>query len=147
MTRRCLLVLIVGLLNGLPGSLSWAQEAERLAHFENAVRPLLVEKCLKCHGPQKSESGLRLDSRDRLLQGGDSGPAVVPGDAAGSLLLQAVRHEDGLAMPPTGRLKPGYARATSLRRPGDYCALVVTRSSLTEPWGRARPIVTTPTRA
>ncbi len=88
-----------------------AQEPGGVAHFENAVRPVLVERCLKCHGTQKSESGLRVDQRERLLQGGDSGPALVPGDPAGSLLLKAVRHEDDLAMPPTGRLKPEQVAA------------------------------------
>src|SRR5262245_21626870 len=58
--------------------------------FENKVRPLLVENCFKCHGDKKPKAGLRLDSRAAILEGGDSGPAIVPGDPAKSLLVKAV---------------------------------------------------------
>jgi hypothetical protein len=77
--------------------------------FEKKVRPLLHARCLSCHSAaaKKSRGGLRLDSRPAMLKGGDSGPAVVPGQPAKSLLLQAVRHEhETLAMPPTGKLPP-----------------------------------------
>ncbi len=77
---------------------------QALAHFENHVRPVLVEHCIKCHGPKKAESGLRLDRRATALAGGDSGPAVVPGQPDKSLLLAAVRHRDDLEMPPDGKL-------------------------------------------
>ena len=73
--------------------------------FETRVRPLLAEKCYPCHSA--SEMGnLRLDSKERLLKGGKSGPAVVPGDPEKSLLVQAItgRHER-LKMPPTEPLK------------------------------------------
>ena len=59
--------------------------------FERRVRPLLVERCLKCHGPKKQESGLRLDSRAAILKGGDSGPAARLGLPGSSLLIEAVR--------------------------------------------------------
>ena len=71
--------------------------------FEKQVRPLLVKHCIKCHGPRKQEGGLRLDSREAILKGGETGPAVVAGKPAESLLLEAVRYE-GLEMPPTGQL-------------------------------------------
>ncbi len=75
-----------------------APEAE--AFFENRVRPLLVEHCYECHSEKKVKGGLRVDSRDALLKGGDTGPSIVPGDSAKSLLLRAVRHEvRDLAMP------------------------------------------------
>ena len=74
--------------------------------FEGQVRPLLLEKCVKCHGDTKSESGLRLDSRAALMQGGDSGPAIVPGDPAKSLLVTAMKHDGGIEMPP-GTFLPG----------------------------------------
>lgn len=77
-------------------------ELERL--FEARVRPLLVAKCQQCHGEKVAEAGLRLDSRRSLLAGGDSGPAVVPGDVAQSRLLDAVRHAGDVAMPPDERL-------------------------------------------
>jgi mono/diheme cytochrome c family protein len=73
---------------------------EGLAVFERVVRPVLHGTCARCHGAKKASGGLRLDSRAALLEGGDSGPAVVPSDPGQSLLIQAIRHEDGLAMPP-----------------------------------------------
>ena len=75
--------------------------------FESKVRPVLVEHCYKCHSPQAKvpKGGLRLDSLDALRKGGDTGPAVVPGDADASLLVQAVRYKDGQTrMPPKGKL-------------------------------------------
>ncbi len=89
-----------------PGT--WAQAApppDAAAFFETRVRPVLVDSCGKCHGPTKQASGLRLDTRAALLEGGLNGPAVVPGDPDASLLVQVVRqtHED-LKMPPKGKL-------------------------------------------
>ena len=73
-------------------------------HFESRVRPLLIERCHKCHGSTIKKGSLRLDSRAAVLAGGDAGSAVVPGKPDESLLLQAVRHQNGLAMPPDGKL-------------------------------------------
>ncbi len=70
------------------------------AFFERKIRPILVDSCGKCHGGKKQEAGLRLDGREAILQGGDSGPAIVPGKPGESLIIRAVRHEGDLAMPP-----------------------------------------------
>ena len=80
--------------------------AEGVEFFERQVRPVLVEQCYKCHGPDgKAKGGLRLDTRDGVLRGGDSGPAVVPGDAKGSRLVESVRYGNpDLQMPPKHRL-------------------------------------------
>src|SRR5687767_5940157 len=72
--------------------------------FESRVRPLLVEKCQKCHAGPKTKGGLRLDSRDAIFKGGDTGPAAVAGEPEKSLLIRAVRHAGELKMPPTGKL-------------------------------------------
>jgi hypothetical protein len=75
--------------------------------FEKKVRPLLAERCHKCHSTQakKRRGGLLLDSRASILKGGDSGPAVVPADPDKSLLVQAVRYQnEQVQMPPTGKL-------------------------------------------
>ncbi len=68
--------------------------------FEKEVRPLLVERCLKCHGDQKPKGGLQLTSRAAVLKGGDTGPAAVVGKPEQSLLIQAVRQTGDLKMPP-----------------------------------------------
>ena len=69
--------------------------------FESKVRPLLAAKCHSCHSDSEM-GGLRLDSLERVLQGGTRGPAVVPGEPSSSLLLAAVRRtHDELKMPPT----------------------------------------------
>ncbi len=82
------------------------------AFFESKVRPVLVGSCLQCHGAKKQRGDLRLDSRAALLQGGERGPAVVPGDPDHSLLIQAVRHaHDDLKMPPNKRLSDADVQA------------------------------------
>ena len=73
--------------------------------FENEVRPLLAQSCIKCHGSEKQEGGLRLDSLDHMLAGGDSGPAITPGAVADSLIVSAIRYQD-FEMPPSGQLSP-----------------------------------------
>ena len=67
--------------------------------FETEIRPILVEHCIACHGAAEQSGGLRLDSKPALLKGGDSGPATVS-ESADSLLLEAVRRSDNVAMPP-----------------------------------------------
>ena len=67
--------------------------------FEARVRPVLAANCYACHASVQS-GGLRVDSRETLLEGGASGPAIIPGDPDGSLLVRAVRHEiEGREMP------------------------------------------------
>ena len=74
------------------------------AFFENRIRPVLIERCVSCHGPTKQFNGFRADSRAALLKGGDRGPALAPGKPDESLLLKALRHTGELKMPPTGKL-------------------------------------------
>src|SRR4051794_16771529 len=75
-----------------------------LDYFEREVRPILVDACHKCHGPNKQESDLRLDSREAALKGGVSGAAVVPGQPKKSLLIAAIRHVGDVKMPPQAKL-------------------------------------------
>jgi len=82
---------------------------DSLDHFERSIRPLLARRCWSCHSQQsgKSEGSLLLDDQQAWLKGGDSGPAILPGNAADSLLLQAVRYSSSdLQMPPSGSLAP-----------------------------------------
>jgi cytochrome c553 len=77
--------------------------AEKMARgtaiFKQHVRPALIDTCLKCHGGEKTEAELDVTDRDKLLKGGEHGPAVVPGDAKKSLLYLMVAHEKKPAMP------------------------------------------------
>jgi mono/diheme cytochrome c family protein len=75
--------------------------------FEKNIRPILVQHCQGCHGPEKQKAGLRLDSKAGWQTGGENGPAIVPGKPDRSLLIKAVRGAEGLErMPPTGSLSP-----------------------------------------
>src|SRR5258708_110180 len=86
-------------IDGTPKAVS-----EQEAFFEQKVRPLLVAKCLECHGEKKQEGGLRLDSRAALLKGNESGPAVVGGKPDESRLLEVIGYEDVIKMPPKQKL-------------------------------------------
>ena len=82
-----------------------AEAADGVAYFTDEVQPLLAKNCFKCHSGAEAEGGLRLTSRESILAGGDSGPAVdtdAPGD---SLLLEAINYES-YEMPPTGKMSP-----------------------------------------
>jgi cytochrome c553 len=80
------------------------QSAAEMEFFEKSVRPVLVANCFECHGPDKTKGRLRLDSRDMMMHGGESGPAIVPGNPKGSLLIQAIHYQDEPKMPPKGKL-------------------------------------------
>src|SRR5687768_4812748 len=80
---------------------------EALDFFESKVRPVLAQHCYECHGAGTSKANLRLDSRVGWQRGGDSGPALTPGDPDNSLLLQAVRHADPMLAMPKDKPKLG----------------------------------------
>ncbi|MGE3820273.1 MAG: c-type cytochrome domain-containing protein, partial [Isosphaeraceae bacterium] len=86
-----------------------APSAAQVEFFEKSIRPLLADRCYKCHGAQAKplKGGLRLDTREGLLRGGDGGPVVAPGDPDASPLIEAVRETDPLRrMPPDAPLSP-----------------------------------------
>src|SRR5262245_200540 len=83
-----------------------AISAEDREFFEKKIRPLLVESCFKCHSGPKAKGKLWLDTRAGLLKGGESGPAVVPGDVKKGLLLKAISYENAeLKLPREGKLQ------------------------------------------
>lgn len=89
----------------VPVFASVAQADERkVEFFEKQIRPLLINRCSKCHGARKQESGLRVDDRAAFFQGGDSGAAIQPGQAGNSLLLARVQARGDQQMPPDTRL-------------------------------------------
>ncbi|MEM7012456.1 MAG: DUF1553 domain-containing protein [Verrucomicrobiota bacterium] len=91
-------------LSGIAGAAELS--SEQITFFENKVRPLLLEHCAECHSQsEKIKGGLRLDSREGWMKGGDSGPAIAPGSPDESLLIKAVSYaEPDLEMPPTQQL-------------------------------------------
>ncbi len=109
--------------------------AEQLEFFETQIRPLLSAHCFECHSAKadKLKGGLRLDARPEVLRGGDSGPALVPGKSAESLLMEAVQWKS-LEMPPVGKLS------------ADKIALLAKWIELGAPWPAERkPQATSPT--
>ncbi len=80
--------------------------------FEKTVAPTLASECVRCHGPARQRSELRVDSRAALLQGGKRGPELVPGDPDASRIVAAIRHSDSdLEMPPKRTLAPEVVAA------------------------------------
>src|SRR5579883_1248712 len=81
-------------------------QSEAETFFETRIRPVLAGTCFKCHGGNKVSAGLRVDSRQALLGGGQSGPALVPGAPERSLLIRALRHSATaeIKMPPNQKL-------------------------------------------
>jgi hypothetical protein len=73
--------------------------------FETKIRPVLVAECYECHDAKKQKGDLRLDYRDGLLKGGEEGPAIVPGDAKKSLLIQSMEHSHETLVMPKKRPK------------------------------------------
>jgi Protein of unknown function (DUF1549)/Planctomycete cytochrome C len=81
--------------------------AEQIEFFENKIRPLFVNECFRCHSEEakRLKGDLRLDTREGMLKGGDTGAAIVPGEPDASLLIKAVRYKDeDTAMPPKKKL-------------------------------------------
>jgi hypothetical protein len=100
MMRILSLVVTVALL-----PLPVAMAVDQNEFFEVKVRPVLIESCFQCHGGEKTSSGLRVDRREHLMEGGERGAAIIPGDGENSLLVQSLRrtHVD-VAMPPSKSL-------------------------------------------
>ena len=102
---RVLYIVIILMLCGL----SRAAQPPELMSFEKNIRPILSQQCYECHSSQHDiKGGLSLDSKEGLLKGGDSGPALVPGKPEKSLILSAIKHED-YEMPPDKKLSDTIA--------------------------------------
>jgi hypothetical protein len=107
--RVCTCLLILAVLAWLGSPTRAAKPSPAAAEFfEKQVRPLLVQRCQRCHGDKRTEGGLKLTSRASLLEGGDNGPAAVAGKPGKSLLVKAIHYkDDDLKMPPKGKLPDG----------------------------------------
>ncbi len=112
-------------------------------YFEKRIRPLLIERCYECHSTEKGKSkgGLLLDSKAGWTKGGDSGPAIVPGDAEKSLLIQAVRWlDEDTQMPPKNKLPQAEIEAlvewVKMGAPDPRVATVVLNAPADSPLAR-----------
>ncbi|HVU44627.1 MAG TPA: PSD1 and planctomycete cytochrome C domain-containing protein [Terracidiphilus sp.] len=98
----CVLAASAGYGQGAPSS------AEEL--FNEQMKPVITEHCNGCHTFGGHSGGLRMDSYATLMQGGDDGPVIIPGDADSSMLMNAIRYKDeNLQMPPKGQLSDADA--------------------------------------
>ncbi|MFN0050663.1 MAG: PSD1 and planctomycete cytochrome C domain-containing protein [Planctomycetales bacterium] len=103
MVRRAIVPLIILAVLISPVAFGWCAEENRPVGevTQHDVLPILWLRCVVCHGARVTEGGLDLRRRESLLQGGKSGPAIVPGNPDASLLLQRIRAEE---MPPRRRV-------------------------------------------
>lgn len=91
---------------GIAGAAAPANDA-KIAFFEKTIRPILIKRCYECHSVEsgKSKGGLLIDSREAILKGGDTGPALVAGNPDKSHIIESVRYKnEDLQMPPKGAL-------------------------------------------
>ncbi len=93
------------------GSAPAADDPKGIDFFEKNIRPVLVANCYQCHSASSKELGgeLRLDTREGMRKGGESGLVIVPGKPGESPIVKALRHEDGLEMPPKDKLPDSVA--------------------------------------
>ena len=108
MSRRCwIAVVILGLATSVHAQAPKSPTPEGIEFFEKKIRPVLVDNCYSCHSTEakKTRGGLRLDTREATLKGGDTGPALVAGNPKNSLVVKALGYGDpDLKMPPKGKL-------------------------------------------
>jgi hypothetical protein len=105
-----LLIIVLGLTGAAlaparPGAAATPPPA-RPVSFAREVAPILDRWCVSCHGVHEAEAALRLDSLSGVMRGGDTGPVVIPGNPADSLLLAKIEHRHRPTMPPRRRLPP-----------------------------------------
>ncbi|HTE20938.1 MAG TPA: c-type cytochrome domain-containing protein, partial [Armatimonadota bacterium] len=96
-----------------PAEVASKPDTKGAEFFETKIRPLLAAECVACHTGANAKGKLDLLSRESILKGGELGPALAPGDPGKSLLMQAVRFEGHLKMPPRGKLSPAQIQALS----------------------------------
>lgn len=97
--QRFIRIFLGGLLIGsLAGGKAWADEkTEATPDFRKDVLPIFAEKCLRCHGAKRKGGKLDMRTLETMLTGGDTGPAIKPGAATQSLLIELIHHQE---MPP-----------------------------------------------
>ncbi len=136
MSRSIQILLITLLPCGMAHAAEPTPDPEAIKLFESKVRPVLVARCLKCHGEAQQKGQLRLDSREAVMKGGESGEVVVSGKPGDSLLIEAI-NRTGLEMPPDAPLKENeIAALTEWVRRGLPWPTVDGKSRTLEPGGK-----------
>lgn len=143
MSRLATWAVLAGLV-GLFGSLTLADEPSEQVDFANDIRPIFAKYCTKCHGDAKRQAGLRLDNSRGISTGGDSGDAIVPGNAVESLLYRAISGDENVEqMPPEGA-SPDVDEIALIRRWIDAGAAVPNDEpqdeSVTQHWAFRPPV-------
>src|SRR5881409_3692264 len=103
------LTLLLVVASGVATPPAALRAADSKVDFQRDIQPIFQNRCYECHGEKKQKSGMRLDRKSSVFQGGDSGkPAVVPGKSSNSVLIHRITStDDDEVMPPKGeRLKP-----------------------------------------
>jgi hypothetical protein len=108
----CLFAVTAAIRIAAPSTVLWAGQAEKPAaptpqqveFFETNIRPVLIDTCGECH-TENEDGELRTDSRAALLKGGETGPAIVPGDPEKSLLIHVIRRDEGFPRMPKSKPK------------------------------------------
>jgi hypothetical protein len=101
----CSVAVLGGIANSRLPAADDKLDPAQVEFFEKRVRPLLAANCFPCHSSELAEAGLRLDARAAALTGGDSGPALIPGEPDKSRLVEAIGYRNvDLRMPPKGKL-------------------------------------------
>ena len=108
--RRLVLVMVLLLLFFTPVRGQTYPPAQ-LEFFEKQIRPVLTEKCLACHGANVAKAKLRLDSREGVLKGSSSGAIVTAGQPTQSRLMEVLRYQGDVQMPPSGKLTEAEIKA------------------------------------
>ncbi len=111
---------VLGMAAGQPLALDPSKlpaPAKKPVDFDRDVKPILEGRCFRCHGPERPKSGLRLDTRETAIKGGDNGVDIVPGQSAQSPLIYYVaRVVEDMEMPPPGKGDPLTAEEVGLLR-------------------------------
>ncbi|MGB6042896.1 MAG: c-type cytochrome domain-containing protein [Pirellulales bacterium] len=112
----CLSAVLLSL--GIAPSAIGQPTSSQVEFFEQRIRPFLASECYECQGAKKQEGGRRVDSRDGLLKGGDSGPALVAGDSGKSLLIELITNKDSDSFWPVSNCTDCNRRLRPVRAPG-----------------------------
>jgi mono/diheme cytochrome c family protein len=105
---RAAIVLAIGF--AIAGAAHGMGAPPRRAAFGDGVSAIFQVRCVRCHGPTEVSGGLRLDTYDAVMRGGDRGPAITPGNPGTSVLFQKVIHRDRPSMPPRKTLAVAEVR-------------------------------------